>query len=164
MVKKFEVREFNSWGRWELNGDGAEALKEAMESGLPFEIGFHGFTKTDYSMAVTRNEDLTYTIQVYGEMDDLYDGSLIYDAVYGSDEEWLTDDVIQEIITDCEKCLFGNSATVEDTLDDDADIHDIEDTYYSLCGYCQEILDENFTLVQDITRDVIDRKVREVGA
>lgn len=164
MVKKFEIKPFSSWGRWELDGDGAEALKEAMASGLPFEIDFHGFTKVDHSLAVTRNEDLTYTIRVHGEMDDLYDGSLVYDAVDGSDEEWLTDDVINEIIADCEKCLFDNSATVEDTLEEDADLHDIEYAYYALCGSCQEILDENFTLVQDITRDIIDRKVRKVEA
>lgn len=49
-------------------------------------------------------------------------------------------------------------------MEEDANLHNIEYAYYALSGNCQEILNENFALVQDITRDVIDRKVREVEA
>lgn len=157
MVKKFEVKEFNSWGKWELNGDGAEALKEAMASGLPFTTGFHGFGKTDYSMSVTRSEDLSYTVTVYGEMDSLYDGSLIYDAVEDGDEELLTDDVISKIIADCESEGFLSDAYVEQMLPEDTDTSDIQEVYYELCNVCQAELEEKFSLVQDITNAWIRR-------
>ncbi len=92
--------DFNDWGSWGVGDfyDGnEEELRNAIESGEPFDTGWHGFKKEIQSMRIHRDEN-GVEIQVSAAMDEVFEQEdLFYDFL--EDDEWdlLTDDIIEEV-------------------------------------------------------------------
>ena len=94
--------DFDDWSRWgfcdfEEGTANDEELKAAIASGKPFDTGFHGFRKTEYSMRIQRTETATI-VSVYSCMDSaLEEWDLFCDFLNNDELERLTDEMVDQI-------------------------------------------------------------------
>lgn len=141
--------DFDEWSRWGFcdfeDGDANdEELKAAIASGKPFDTGWHGFSKTEYSMRIQRTETKTI-VSVYSCMDSaLEQWDLFCDFLNNDELERLTDEMVDEIR---EYLIMGDYAeeiTEDETLSVDAGLGDIIMAAKALADSVYERLKESY--------------------
>lgn len=74
--------DFDEWGRYDFDDDTLAELQSAVESGKPFNTGWHGWSKNFDAMQVIRGYDQT-VVRCSSEMDE--DEDLINDCLVGNE-------------------------------------------------------------------------------
>ena len=135
----FDFMDWGSWGVGDFYDEPYKELKEALESGKPFDTKWHGWKKEIQSMRIIRKEDGRILVMVSQEMDDCPD--LIYDCLLDEEEEKLTDEMIEEI-TDA--LLMENEFNIwdenEDYLPSDSSLDSVIKKATELMQECDNFL------------------------
>lgn len=150
--------DFDDWGKWgigDFSEDQEKELRAAIESGKPFNTGWHGWRDEEYSMCIVRNEDHTQ-IKVIDCMDEAFEQEdLFYDFLEDDELDMLTDDKLEEI----RECLcdgdFAEEAFEESMLPADATYDDIISEAIKLVEACRERLNESFKVAISTTLIVL---------
>lgn len=141
--------DFDDWGRWGFcdfeDGDANdEELKAALASGEPFDTGFHGFYKSEYSMRIRRTETETI-VSVFSCMDSaLEQWDLFCDFLTGEEMERLTDDMVDKIRDYLYMGDFVEETTEDTTLPVDAGLDEIIRAAKELAEFVDEQLLESY--------------------
>jgi len=138
--------DFDNWGSWGVGDfyDGnEEELKSAIESGEPFDTGWHGFKKEIQSMRIHRDEN-GVEIQVCAAMDDVFEQyDLFYDFLEDNECDLLTDEMVEEIrdylcmgdfVEETEDSITLQNPTFEDVMKAASECE----------SYCEERLHDSF--------------------
>ena len=141
--------DFDEWSRWSLcdfeDGDANdEELKAALASGKPFDTGWHGFSKTEYSMRIQRSMD-GVTVAVHNCMDSaLEQCDLFCDFLTSEECERLTDEMINQIRDYLYMEDFVEEITESETLPADTTLEEIMQKAGELIDFCDNVLKESF--------------------
>jgi len=139
--------DFDDWGRWGLDDwyDGVEEqLRAALASGQPFDTGWHGWRKTEYSMQIQRSMD-GVTVAVHNCMDSaLEEWDLSYDFLTFEECERLTDEMINQIRDYLYMGDFVEEITESETLPEDTTLEEIMQKAGELIDFCDNVLRESF--------------------
>lgn len=93
----FDFYDWGSWGVGDFYNGNEEELRKAIESGKPFDTGWHGFKKEIQSMRIHRDET-GVEVQVSAAMDEVFEQEdLFYDFLEDNEYELLTDEVVDEV-------------------------------------------------------------------
>ena len=151
--------DFNNWGSWGIGDfyDGNEKeLRDAIESGKPFDSGWHGFKKELQSMRICRNDAGNIIVEVSKWMDSIYEEpELFYDFLTDEEAEKLTDEMIEEIR---DNLIFSDC--VDETQDNaellnDATFEQVMKKANELMGECDNVLHSSFLQCIAVTIGVL---------
>ena len=146
--------DFDDWGRWgfvDLDYDSEAELRTAIASGQPFDTGWHGFRKTEYSMRIQRSAGGT-TVSVYDCMDSaLGQWDLFCDFLNNDELERLTDEMVDQIREDLYMGDFIEEIEEEETLPADATFDEIMKKVGELIDFCGNRLEDAFRECISIT-------------
>ena len=103
-LKAKDVRQegfdFEDWGKWGVGDfyeDHENELRTALASGKPFSTGWHGWRKTEYTLSISRGDDVTM-LDVWDCMDEAFtQEDLFTDFLTSEETEMLTDEKLKEI-------------------------------------------------------------------
>ena len=140
----FEFMDWGSWGIGDWYDEAYDALKAAIESGKPFDTGWHGWKKTEESMQIIRTEQ-ALVVNVGSCMDEAYEeDDLIRDCLTEEEEERLTDEMVERIRELLYACTFNDETEDSETLPVNATIEEIEEAAGRLVDECDSILKGHF--------------------
>lgn len=92
--------DFDDWGKWGIGDfyeDHENELRTAIESGKPFNTGWHGWRETEYTLSISRGENQVM-LDAYDCMDSaLEQADLFCDFLTSEESEMLTDEKLEEI-------------------------------------------------------------------
>lgn len=139
--------DFNEWGKWGIGdwyGDRGEKLRQAVESGQPFDTGWHGFKETEYGFRIRRTDEWT-EVHVSDCMDSaLEQYDLFCDFLTEEEQERLTDDMVEQIRDALCMGDFVEEVTDEYLLLPDATFDQIMQTVSKMVQGCDDCLKESF--------------------
>lgn len=151
------------WGFWGITGypydlyeDVEQELREAIESGEPFDTDWHGFKKELDSMRIYRENNGEIVVEVSAYMDSVYeDAMLIYDCLTPEEEKLLTDTMIDEILDKLPWGEFVEEIEDSDILPPDSTIEDVMKKANELINECNDRLLESYKICIGITLNVL---------
>ena len=172
----FDFDEWSRWGFCDFNEGSANdaELKAALASGKPFDTGFHGFRKTEYSMRIQRTETKTI-VSVHSCMDSaLEQWDLFCDFLNNDELERLTDAMVDEIRDYLCTGDYEEEITEDETLPVDAGLEEIIKAAGALADSVDERLKESYhecigdTLTvmygySEETMKLIEERIRNCG-
>lgn len=139
--------EFDDWGSWGVGDmcNGGDDLRKAIESGEPFDSGWHGWTKELQSMQVQRVDSGEIFVECHQEMDSaLEQWDLFYDFLTEDEVERLDDEMVEEI----RELLFYGDFTEEVSYDEelpaDTTYEQVIETAKELMHGCGDTLNEAY--------------------
>ena len=140
----FNFEHWGSWGIGDWYDETYEELKSAVESGKPFDTGWHGWKKTEESMRIIRTEYETI-VEVHSCMDEAFgQEDLIFDCLTDEEEERLTDEMVDEIRDLLYMGDFNEETEDSETLPLNATVEDIEELAEKMVNNCDSILKDYF--------------------
>lgn len=150
-LKAKDVRQegfdFDDWGKYgvtDFYDEPKAELQKALDSGKPFNTGWHGSRKEFDSMCIVRGDDETI-VMVNQCMDDAED--LIYDCLLDDEEKKLSDDIHEEIMEFLySDCCFSTEAEAEESIRLDASMDEIIQTAEKLRSSCHQQLNDSFRI------------------
>ena len=93
----FDFDDCGSWGVGDFYDGNEGELRKAIESGEPFDTGWHGFKKEIQSMRIHRDET-EVEVQVSAAMDEVFEQEdLFCDFLEDNEFDLLTDEVIDKV-------------------------------------------------------------------
>lgn len=138
-----------NWGSWGVGDfyDGNEKkLRDAIDSGKPFDTDWHGFKKELQSMRIQRTDD-KIIVSVCEYMDDLEDYALIYDCLTEEEERKITEKQLADIrdqLCDAFWCEFTTETSEEEELPVDATFDQVMAKASELMDACSRHLKTSF--------------------
>ena len=151
----FDFDDWGSWGIGDFYNGNEEELRKAIESGEPFDTGWHGYKKELQSMRVIRDEN-GIEVSVYAYMDEALEQTELFDDFLEYDEwDLLTDEKLEEIR---DYLCWGDF--VEETEDsftfpNGATFDEVMKKAHELADYCDKRLQDSFLECIDVTLAVI---------
>lgn len=140
----FDFCDWGSWGVGDFYDKNEKELKDAVESGKPFDTGWHGFKKEIQSMRISRDEDSTL-VEVSEAMDEVFEETdLFCDFLTDKELDNLSDEMINEIR---EYLMMGDFVEETDSythLSINATFEEIMKTAIELANDCSEKLHDSF--------------------
>ena len=152
--------DFGDWGSWGVGDfyDGHEKeLRDAIESGEPFDTGWHGFKKELQSMRIQRT-DGKIIVSVSEYMDDLDDYALILDCLTDEEEQKITEEQLDEIrdqLLDLWWSEFTTETSEEEELPSDVTFEQVMEKASELMDACGRQLETSFHNCIGITLSVL---------
>ena len=141
---KFDFDDWGSWGIGSWYDEAYDALKAAVESGQPFDTGWHGWKKELESMRIVRTEHETI-VEVHSCMDEAFEGdSLIRDCLTEEEEEMLNDEKAEKIREYLYMGDFREETEDSEVLPLNSTIEGIEEAAEKLVGNCERTLNDYF--------------------
>ena len=139
----FDFDDWGSWGVGDFYNGNEEELRKAIESGKPFDTGWHGFKKEIQSMRVCRDES-GVEVQVFAAMDSaLEQYDLFCDFLEDDELELLTDEVVEKI-----RDYLYMGDYVEETEDSitlqNPTFDDVMKAASKCANYCEQRLHDSF--------------------
>ena len=141
----FDFDDWGSWGIGDLYKGNEEELRQALESGEPFDTKWHGFKKELQRMRIYREETGEITVCVNEYMDEAIEEAELF-GDFLEDDEWdlLTDDKLEQIRDYLQMGDFVESTQEEGTLPKEATFEQIMKKAEELADLCSLTLNENF--------------------
>lgn len=150
--------DFEDWGKWGIGDfyeDHEKELREAIDSGKPFNTGWHRWRKEEHSMCIIRNGDQTKII-VGDCMDSaLEENDLFYDFLEGDEIDMLTDEKADEIRDYLICGDFVEEVGYDSCLKANATFDEIIKEACSLLDACHNRLHESFKEAIATTLEVL---------
>lgn len=139
----FDFEDWGSWGVGDFYNGNEEELRKVIESGEPFDTGWHGFKKEIQSMRIHRDET-GVEVQVSAAMDEVFEEEdLFYDFLEDDEYELLTDEVVDEV-RDC-LCMGDFVEETEDSITlQNPTFDDVMKAASECADYCDERLHDSF--------------------
>lgn len=139
----FDFDDWGSWGVGDFYDGNEEELKFAIESGEPFDTGWHGFKKELQSMRVVRDENGT-EVSVSEYMDEAFEQDELFCDFLENDEfDLLTDEKLEEIRDYL--CLGDFVEETEDSITlQNPTFEDVMKAASECASYCEERLYDSF--------------------
>ena len=139
-----------SWGKYgpgDYYDDALEELKSALESGKPFDTGWHGFVKIGAAMRVSRDEH-GILVEAADAMDEVFgEPDLILDCLTREESEKLTDEMIAEIQRRLAACMeFYTDFEASESLPSDATLEEVLEAAEKVSMLCGRSLENSFSI------------------
>ena len=140
----FDFDDWGSWGVGDFYNGNEEELVDAINSGKPFDTGWHGFKKELESLRIAR-DDINVTVYVSTYMDEALGQAELF-SDFLEDDEWelLTDEKLEEIRDYLYMGDFVEEITLEDKLPLTATYKEIMNKATELMESCHETLHHSF--------------------
>lgn len=141
------ANDFDDWGSWGVGDmrNGGDDLRKAIESGEPFDSGWHGWKKELQSMRVQRVDSGEISVECYQEMDSaLEQRDLFYDFLTGDEAERLDDEMVEEIRALLFEGDFVEEVSYDEDLPADATYEQVIETAKELMQDCDDTLKEAY--------------------
>lgn len=139
----FDFDDWGSWGVGDFYDGNEEELKFAIESGEPFDTGWHGFKKELQNMRIVRDEN-GIEVSVSEYMDEAFEQTDLFCDFLENDEfDLLTDEKLEEIrdylcwgdfVEETEDSITLQNPTFEDVMKAASECE----------SYCEERLHDSF--------------------
>ena len=167
--------DFNDWGSWgvgDFYSDTEKLLRDAIDSGEPFDTQWHGFKKEIQSMRIARDHD-GITVSVSESMDEGPD--LIFDVLLDNEDDLLTEDMIEQILDNLAADMeFTDTTNYLEHLSSEATFDQVIAAAKALAAACGAKLKECFhsciaeTLTvlyagSDDLPALIEERIRKIG-
>ena len=139
----FDFDDWGSWGVGDFYDGNEEELKFAIESGEPFDTGWHGFKKELQSMRVVRDENGT-EVSVSEYMDEAFEQDELFCDFLENDEfDLLTDEKLEEIRDYL--CLGDFVEETEDSITlQNPTFEDVMKAASECASYCEGRIHDSF--------------------
>ena len=139
-----------SWGKYgagDYYHEPLEELKAALESGKPFDTGWHGFVKIGASMRVSRDEH-GILVEAADAMDEVFgEPDLIMDCLTDEESEKLTDEMIAEIQRRLAACMeFYTEFDGSEDLPANATLEEVLAAGEKALMLCDRSLENSFSI------------------
>ena len=140
----FDFDDWGSWGVGDFYDGNEEELRKAIESGEPFDTGWHGFKKELQSMRICRDED-GITVEVGECMDEAFgEEDLFYDFLEDDEFELLTEENLEEIRDYLAMGDFVEETSESETISSDATFDQVMEKASELMQFCSDRLHDSF--------------------
>lgn len=153
----FDDWNWGSWGVGDFYDGNEKKLRDAIDSGKPFDTDWHGFKKELQSMRIQRTESKVI-VSVSEYMDDLEDYALILDCLTDEEEQKITEEQLEEIRNQLYYLCwseFTTETSEEEELPVNATFEQIMDKAVELIDACGRQLETSFHNCIGVTLSVL---------